>query len=145
MSSAKNFFNNKQQQQIVAAIAHAEQNTSGEIRLHIVDSCENDPKAEAILIFEKLGMTETELRNGVLIYLAVKDKKFAIVGDKGINEAVPTDFWDSIRDTLIQEFKKGDYLNGLSKGIHAVGEKLKAHFPFKSDDTNELSNEISFE
>ncbi|MFN5418145.1 MAG: TPM domain-containing protein [Flavobacteriia bacterium] len=143
--NSKSFFSNKQQQQIVAAIAHAEKNTSGEIRLHLVNSCKTDPKQEAIFVFEKLGMTATELRNGVLIYLAVKDKKFAIIGDKGINEVVPTDFWDSIRDKMIEEFKKGDYLSGISKGIHAVGDKLKTHFPYADDDTNELSNEISFE
>lgn len=143
--NSKSFFSNKQQQHIVAAIAHAEKNTSGEIRLHLVNSCKTDPKQEAISVFEKLGMTATELRNGVLIYLAVKDKKFAIIGDKGINEVVPTDFWDSIRDKMIEEFKKGDYLSGISKGIHAVGDKLKTHFPYAEDDTNELSNEISFE
>lgn len=143
--NSKSFFNNKQQQQIVAAIAHAEKNTSGEIRLHLVNSCKTDPKQEAIAVFEKLGMTATELRNGVLIYLAVKDKKFAIIGDKGINEVVPADFWDSIRDKMIEEFKNGGYLAGIAKGIHAVGDKLKTHFPFAADDTNELSNEISFE
>lgn len=143
--NSKSFFNNQQQQQIIAAIAHAEQNTSGEIRLHLVDSCKADPKEEAIAVFETLGMTATDLRNGVLIFLAVKDKKFAIIGDKGINDVVPENFWDSIRDTMITEFKKGDYLNGLTEGIKAVGDKLKLHFPFASDDTNELSNDISFE
>ncbi|MES2589019.1 MAG: TPM domain-containing protein [Bacteroidota bacterium] len=142
---AKNFFTEIQQQHIVNAISSAELNTSGEIRLHIVDSCKNDPKDEAILIFEKLGMTKTELRNGVLIYLAVADKKFAIIGDKGINEVVEADFWDSIRDEIIFHFKKNDFETGLINGIAHVGEKLKKHFPYAKNDENELSNDISFE
>ncbi|MCE3295775.1 MAG: hypothetical protein K0R65_1489 [Crocinitomicaceae bacterium] len=143
--NAKDFFTEAQQQEVIAAISAAELNTSGEIRLHLVDSCAGDPKEEAIAVFEKLGMTATELRNGVLIFLAVQDKKFAIIGDKGINEAVPADFWDSIRDEILSNFKQGDYLRGLRQGISHVGEKLKAHFPFSDEDKNELSNDISFE
>lgn len=142
--NSKSFFNNREQQQIVSAISFAELNTSGEIRLHIVDKCKKDPKEEAIEIFEKLGMTNTELKNGVLIYLAVKDKKFAIIGDEGINKVVPDDFWDSIRDEMIRNFKKQEYLEGITTGIHLIGEKLKIHFPYKQNDENELSNEISF-
>jgi uncharacterized membrane protein len=141
---AKTFFNKEQQKNIVDAISSAELNTSGEIRLHIVDACAQDPMQEAIHVFESLGMTKTELRNGVLIFLAVKDKKFAIVGDKGINEVVPSDFWDSIRDTMISNFKNHDFEKGIVAGITAVGEKLKQHFPYSQDDENELSNEISF-
>jgi uncharacterized membrane protein len=89
-------------------------------------------------------MHETELRNGVLIYVAIKDKKLAIVGDKGINEAVSDDFWDAIKNDLVFRFKEGKYTEGLVEGIHASGEQLKTHFPYQSDDTNELSNEISF-
>ena len=143
--NAKDFFTEVQQQEVIAAIAAAELNTSGEIRLHLVDSCPGDPKAEAISVFEKLGMTATQLRNGVLIFLAVQDKKFAIIGDKGINEVVPADFWDSIRDEILSNFKQGDYLRGLKQGIAHVGEKLKDHFPFGDEDQNELSNDISFE
>lgn len=143
--NAKFFFSEAQQQEVVAAIAAAEMNTSGEIRLHLVDACKKDPKEEAIAVFEKLGMTSTERRNGVLIFLAVQDKKFAIVGDKGIDEVVPADFWDSIRDEILLHFKQGDYLTGLKQGIAHVGEKLKVHFPFWDNDQNELSNDISFE
>ena len=89
-------------------------------------------------------MHETELRNGVLIYLAVKDHKLAIIGDKGIDEAVPDDFWDVIKNDLVSRFKEGKYTEGLVEGIHASGEQLKAHFPYQSDYTNELSNDISF-
>jgi uncharacterized membrane protein len=141
---AKNFFNLQQQKNIVDAISSAELNTSGEIRLHLVDTTKNDVYQEAVSVFESLEMTKTEQRNGVLIFLAVRDKKFAILGDKGINDIVPVDFWDSVRDEMISFFKKHDFEQGIIAGITAVGEKLKAHFPYAKDDENELSNEISF-
>ena len=141
---SKDFFTASQQEAIQASIATAELNTSGEIRLHVDGKCPGDPVAKAIKVFEKLKMHETELRNGVLIYVAIKDKKLAIVGDKGINEAVSDDFWDAIKNDLVFRFKEGKYTEGLVEGIHASGEQLKAHFPYQSDDTNELSNDISF-
>ena len=141
---SKDFFTPSQQESIQASIATAELNTSGEIRLHVDDKCSGDPVAKAIKVFEKLKMHETELRNGVLIYVAIKDKKLAILGDKGINEAVSDDFWDAIKNDLVFRFKEGKYTEGLVEGIHASGEQLKTHFPYQSDDTNELSNEISF-
>ena len=141
---SKDFFTASQQEAIQASIATAELNTSGEIRLHVDGKCPGDPVAKAIKVFEKLKMHETELRNGVLIYVAIKDKKLAIVGDKGINEAVSDDFWDAIKNDLVFRFKEGKYTEGLVEGIHASGEQLKTHFPYQSDDTNELSNEISF-
>lgn len=141
---SKDFFTASQQEAIQASIATAELNTSGEIRLHVDDKCPGDPVAKAIKVFEKLKMHETELRNGVLIYVAIKDKKLAIVGDRGINEAVSDDFWDAIKNDLVFRFKEGKYTEGLVEGIHASGEQLKTHFPYQSDDTNELSNEISF-
>lgn len=141
---SKDFFTASQQEAIQASIATAELNTSGEIRLHVDDKCPGDPVAKAIQVFEKLKMHETELRNGVLIYLAVKDHKLAIIGDKGIDEVVPDDFWDAIKNDLVSRFKEGKYTEGLVEGIHASGEQLKAHFPYQTDDTNELSNDISF-
>jgi len=141
---SKQFFNQAQKEAIQAAIADAELNTSGEIRVHIDDKCAIAPVEKAIEVFEKLKMHETELRNGVLIYVAVKDHKLAIVGDQGINDVVADNFWDEIKNNLIENFKKGMYSEGLSEGIAAAGMQLKAHFPYQSDDTNELSNEISF-
>ena len=140
---SKDFFTASQQEAIQASIATAELNTSGEIRLHVDGKCPGDPVAKAIKVFEKLKMHETELRNGVLIYVAIKDKKLAIVGDKGINEAVSDDFWDAIKNDLVFRFKEGKYTEGLVEGIHASGEQLKTHFPYQSDDENELSDEIS--
>ena len=99
----------------------------------------------ATKVFEKLGMHNTELRNGVLFYLAVEDKKFAILGDKGINEAVPSDFWNIVKNLMIEEFKKEEFTVGLCQGIELAGDKLKNHFPYQKEDKNELSNDISFE
>lgn len=138
-------FTEQQQKQVQDAIAQAELNTSGEIRVHIDKRCKEEPMTKAIAVFEKLGMHKTEQRNAVLFYLAMEDKKLAILGDKGINEAVPTNFWDEIRDLMVSHFKKGEFTEGLSKGIVMAGEQLKTAFPYQSDDTNELSNELTFE
>lgn len=142
--SAKNFFSKEQQQSIQSAIAAAELNTSGEIRVHIDDKCKGDVLAQAAIVFSDLKMDKTKLRNGVLFYLAVSDQLFAIIGDKGINEKVPADFWDTIRDTMLAHFKQQQFTEGLNKGIAMAGEKLKAHFPLEADDKNELSNEVTF-
>ena len=140
----QNFFTADQQNAIQQAIADAELNTSGEIRVHIDSRCKGEPKAAAIAVFETLKMHETALRNAVLFYLAVDDHKFAILGDQGIDNAVPDDFWDSVRDTMLMHFKRKEFAEGLCRGILMAGEKLKTHFPYQEDDTNELSNDISF-
>ena len=141
---SKDFFSQVQKQAIQDAIANAELNTSGEIRLHVDDKCSGEPVSKAIETFEKLKMHETELRNGVLIYVAIKDKKLAILGDKGINEAVADDFWDDIKNNLIESFKVEKFTEGLVQAIERSGAQLKSHFPYQSDDTNELSNDLSF-
>jgi uncharacterized membrane protein len=89
-------------------------------------------------------MHKTKLRNGVLFYLAIKDKKFAILGDAGINAAVPGDFWEKIKNYMQEEFRKGNFTEGLCEGIRMAGEQLKSHFPYQSDDVNELPDDISF-
>ena len=142
--SAKKFFTTDQQDAIVKAIENAEHATSGEVRVHIDDDCKGDVLDAATIVFHKLKMNKTDLRNGVLFYLAVEDRKFAILGDKGINEKVPSDFWDNIKETMLSFFKQGQFTEGLCKGIEMAGEKLKSHFPLQSNDTNELSDEISF-
>lgn len=142
--SAKKFFTKDQQLEIQKAIADAELNTSGEIRVHLDDTCKEDILDKAANVFHGLKMDATELRNGVLFYMAVDDHKFAIIGDKGINEKVPADFWDHIKETMLLHFKKGEFTEGLCIGISMAGEKLKAQFPFQSDDSNELSNDMTF-
>ena len=141
---AKQFFSEEEQQKIISAIQNAEQQTSGEIRVHVEPDCKGDPYHRAKEIFEKLGMHATELKNGVLFYVAYKDKKFAILGDKGIHEKVTQHFWDEVRELMKVEFKNGKYCDGLCLGIRKAGEKLQANFPYQNNDTNELSNEISF-
>lgn len=142
--STQKFFTDNQQQAIIKSIENAELNTSGEIRLHVEDTCKSNPVERAIKIFEKLEMHKTELRNGVLFYLATKDKKIAVIGDKGINDIVTENFWDDVKNEIINQFKNNQFTEGICKGIEMAGEKLKIHFPFQSDDTNELSNDISF-
>ncbi|MFO7999645.1 MAG: TPM domain-containing protein [Marinilabilia sp.] len=141
---AKHLFSEEQKKQIVEAIKEAELNTSGEIRVHIEKKCPEDVMDRAAFLFKKLKMHKTEKRNGVLFYLAVKDHKFAIIGDAGINAVVPEGFWANIKETMAKYFKEGDFTTGLAEGIRMSGEQLKSHFPYQSDDVNELSNDISF-
>ncbi|MBN1462240.1 MAG: TPM domain-containing protein [Paludibacteraceae bacterium] len=141
----KDFFTPEQKAQIEAAICEAEKLTSGEIRLHIDRTCKGDVLNEAITVFTKLNMHKTELRNGVLFYLSIEDHKFAVIGDKGINETVPDGFWDCIYRQIVDYFKQGKYTEGLCWAILEAGQQLVAHFPIAHDDTDELTNEISFE
>ncbi|SFE63955.1 TPM domain-containing protein [Thermophagus xiamenensis] len=142
---AVNIFTEAEKQEITNAIKEAELNTSGEIRVHIEKSCPGDVLDRAAFIFEKLKMHKTKLRNGVLFYLAVKDRKFAILGDAGINARVPEGFWDEVKELMVAHFKNGELAKGLEEGIKMAGEQLKTYFPWQKDDVNELSDEISFE
>lgn len=138
------FFNSEQQKRISSAIREAEENTSGEIRVHLESTVSGDVLDRAAWIFRKIGMHKTESRNGVLFYLAVKDKKFAVIGDLGINNKVPADFWDEIKKILEENFRNERFTEGLVKGILLAGIQLKEHFPYKRDDVNELPDEISY-
>ncbi len=138
------FFSQEEKDKIVRAIEEAEKNTSGEIRVHIEKDCKTDVLDRAAYIFKKLKMHKTKLRNGVLFYLALEDRKFAILGDAGINRVTPDDFWDNIKEKMLEYFRENRIADGLVKGILMAGEKLKEHFPYQQDDVNELSDEISF-
>lgn len=140
----KDFFTEEEEKRIVQAVTEAEKNTSGEIRVHIDKECDGDVLNVATKRFLKLKMDKTAQRNGVLFYLSINDNKFAILGDKGINEKVPDNFWDSIKNTVISHFKKKEFDLGLINGITLTGEKLKHHFPYQTDDENELDDELSF-
>ncbi|WP_140937077.1 TPM domain-containing protein [Sphingobacterium lumbrici] len=135
----------EEQEKVVHAISLAENKTSGEIRI-VVENTVGDvePITKAQQYFEELEMHKTILRNGVLIYLAVADHQFAIIGDAGIDQNVQDEFWESTKDKMVSFFRKGDYVNGLIEGIHEVGEQLKQFFPRKEDDINELPNDIYF-
>ena len=145
MSQATDFLSKEDQEEVVQAIKEAELNTSGEIRLHIENQCpEDDPFDRALEVFQELEMQNTELQNGVLMYLAIDDHHFVIAGDKGINDVVEKDFWESTKDHVISNFKEGKFKEGLVQGILEAGEQLKRHFPYQSDDENELSDDISY-
>ncbi len=138
------FLSKSEQSQIVKAIESAELNTSGEIRVHIESHCTGDPVFRAVYLFGKLGMQKTRERNGVLIYVAWQSRKFAIIGDSGINSKVPDNFWEHEKETLLSYLKENRVADGLSEVIKLAGEKLREFFPYQQDDTNEQSNEISF-
>ncbi|MFT6845414.1 MAG: putative membrane protein [Flavobacteriales bacterium] len=145
MSEKSNkYLSESEQRAVKAAIALAEKNTSGEIRVHIEEKCKEDVLDRAAFVFEKLEMHKTDLRNGVLFYLATTDRKLAIIGDGGINEKVDKDFWKTITEQLVEQIKQGNMTAGLCDAIVMAGEQLKAHFPYQEDDKNELSDEISF-
>lgn len=135
--------NEKEKDIIQESIAKAELQTSGEIRVHIDKACDGDAVKRAIEVFEELVMHETQLRNGVLIYIAFSNQKLAIIGDEGINKLVPPNFWDSTRDTMIQLFKQEKFIEGICAAVKEAGEQLSNYFPLQDGDVNELSNEIS--
>jgi uncharacterized membrane protein len=142
--NASNFFSKEQKEDIKLAIRNAEFDTSGEIRVHIELNCE-DSIQRALYVFNKLKMDQTEHRNGVLIYLAVRSRKFAIIGDEGINSIVPDNFWEDVKTNMLIHFRESDFTKGITTSIQMVGEKLKDYFPHQRDDLNELSDEISFD
>jgi uncharacterized membrane protein len=145
MPNARNFFTKAQQEDIRQAIMNAELDTSGEIRVHIENTCTGDALERALAVFTKLGMGKTASRNGVLIYLAVKNRKFAIIGDTAIHQFVTESFWDSVRNKMMDHFRENQFTEGLIEAITVTGKQLKSHFPYQTDDKNELSDEISFE
>jgi uncharacterized membrane protein len=143
MSAATNF-SDTDREQILASIKDAEKNTSGEIRLFIEEFCEENVLDRAAFIFKELNMHETKQRNGVLFYLAMKSRKFAILGDSGIHSSVHKDFWHDIKLEMEHHFTEGDFVTGLNKGIRLAGEALQKKFPYQKDDSNELPDDIMF-
>jgi len=145
MSNAITILNREEDHRVVEAIRQAELNTSGEIKVHIENHCKGDVEQRSLVVFSHLKLNETNLRNGVLIYLAVKDRKFAILGDEGINNVVEDGFWNDVKDLMLGHFKEGRFAEGLEQGIMRCGEKLKTYFPHQSDDINEIPDDISYE
>lgn len=141
-----NPFTPAEQERIVAAIRQAEHATSGEIRVHMEPHCASaDPVQRAVEVFTQLGMHQTKLQNGVLFYVAYTDRKFAVLGDAGINQKVPADFWESTKELMRGHFRGGRSVEALCRGIERAGQQLKQYFPYDgATDTNELSDDISF-
>ncbi|MDO5979701.1 TPM domain-containing protein [Flavivirga spongiicola] len=143
MSKIEDFLSKEEEQEIVEAIRIAEQNTSGEIRVHIEKTSNGDVFNRAMEVFHYLKMDNTKEQNGVLIYVAVEDKTFVIYGDKGINDVVSNNFWDSTKDLMQSHFKNGNFKKGISEGVLKAGKQLETYFPWQHGDVDELSNEIS--
>jgi len=129
---------------VIAAIRAAEARTSGEIRVHVERRCAGRAIAAAGRWFRRLGMDATTERNGILFYVAVDDRAFAIVGGAGIHAKVGDAFWEALRDALRESFAKGDPAAGLVRAIDEAASRLAEHFPRRGDDRNELSDEISY-
>ena len=142
----KPFFSEEENKQIVNAIVNAEMRTSGEIRVFIEDRCRYiDAMDRALEIFANLKMDQTEFRNAVLLYIALKDHQLAVYGDKGIHEKVGSEFWDIEVKKILAHFNKDDYAGGISNCVTEIGESLQLHFPYNKEiDKNELPDEIIF-
>jgi uncharacterized membrane protein len=143
--NASDFFSQEDKKLIEKAILEAENNTSGEIRVHVETSFKGDVLDRAATVFALLNMHKTKLRNGVLIYLAFKNRQFAVLGDAGINRVVPEDFWNTTKSIMEAHFKNSEFARGLIEGITMAGEQMKKHFPHQQDDRNELSNKMTFD
>lgn len=142
---AREFLTEEEEQRIIESITDAEEFTTGEIRVHIEFKCKKDPLERAKTIFHELEMDQTDARNGVILYIATKDRKVAVFGDEGISSQVEDDFWQDEIDKLIAEFKQGNFEKGIGSVISDIGEKLKRFYPSDGTDPNELDNEITFE
>jgi uncharacterized membrane protein len=138
----EDFLSATQEQAIIEAIRTAELLTSGEIRVHLESTCDN-PIIRAQELFHLLKMDNTKEENGILFYVAVDDKKFALIGDQGIHDRVGDDFWKSVRDVVLSRFRESEFQKGLVEGIELVGKKLAVYFPWDINDINELSDQIS--
>jgi uncharacterized membrane protein len=138
------FFSKAEKQAIIQAIREAEKKTSGEIRVHLERKARDNFYEHAKEIFNKIGMTKTKERNGVLLFIGLASRRFAVLGDQGINEKVPEDFWKDIAAQMQSDFQEDHFAKGITRAITAAGEQLREYFPYERDDINELSDEISF-
>lgn len=143
--AAETFLTEDERQRVREAIAAAERATSGEIRVHLEDRCEDDLLDHAAFIFRELNMDRTRERNGVLVYVSAADHRVAVIGDAGIHARVRLGFWEEVLAILLGHFKEGRHADGLVEAITLAGEQLRAHFPRRRDDSDELSNEISID
>lgn len=143
MNAVESFLTPDQESSVIRAIIEAENNTSGEIRIHLENNTKKPSLERAEEVFLYLKMEDTNDRNGVLIYIGVVNKQIAILGDTGINDLVPDNFWEEEIQLLTDFFTKKKVEEGLIATIKKVGEKLQLFFPYQKDDTNELSDQIS--
>ena len=135
----------EEQNRLLDKIARIEKRSSGEVRIHVTDRRSNDPLQEARRTFTSLGMSATRRRNGVLVFLSLPSRKFAIVGDEGIDRVTPAEYWDGLRDTLAARFAAGEYCEGLLEILDRVEAVLAEHFPYQKGDVDELPDDISYQ
>ncbi len=146
MANDESVFSLEEEERIVNAIREAENKTSGEIRVHISQSSDEEGGLEKTQrLFVQMRMMNTVYRNAVLIHISLGSKTFAIFGDEGINDVVQDDFWESTKEIMANYFKQNKMVDGICAGVENVGEQLKVHFPFNNDDSNELSNEVTYD
>ncbi len=140
------FFSEEEKKQIVDAIRNAERRTSGEVRVFVESHCRYmDPLDRAAEVFFKLEMDQTDDRNAVLLYIAMKDRQLAVFGDEGIHNKVGTEYWNKEIELLINNFNASHYGDGISQCVTDIGEALHQFFPFDNDtDKNELPDDIIF-
>ena len=143
MSQLEDFLSKTDEDEIIEAIRISESKTSGEIRIHLESSLQGNIEQHVLEVFHHLKMDNTKLQNGVLIYVAINNKSFAIYGDKGINQVVESDFWDCTKNTIQEHFKNGDFKKGLIDGVLNAGKQLQKYFPWEQLNSDELSNKIS--
>ena len=143
MAKLARLLSKEDQARVVAAIVAAESKTSGEIKVHVESRCSKKPFARAVELFHQLGLEKTRERNAVLIYVSVRDRKYALIGDRGIHEEVGSQFWSEAAGRMQGAFRRGALGDGLVGAIEAIGARLAQKFPARADDVNELSDEIS--
>lgn len=141
--AVRTFLTSDERDRLVDAIRAFERRTSGEIRVHLEERTDESSKDAAARAFEHLGMTRTQDRNGILFFVSVRDRRFAVIGDAGIHAVVPDGFWAGIANRVESRFVEGRYAEGLVEGIQAAGEALARYFPHRPGDVNELPDTIS--
>lgn len=144
-ANPKKFLTEAESSQLAEAVKQAESRTSAEIKVVIVRHCWRDIRDKAVRLFNKLGLTNTEERNCVMIMLVLANREFLIYGDTGIHKKVGQDFWDDVRDIMAAKFCEDEFAEGLRQGVNRVGEKLTEHFPHRKDDKDEISDEVVYE
>ena len=139
------FFSPEEQKLITTAIQNAERCTSGEVRVYVESRCSYmDALDRAVEIFTQLGMHATEERNGVLVYVAMKDQQFAVFGDEGIHRKVGADYSNTEVIKMMKDFNRDNYALGIAGCVEDIGHALQQFFPYTNKDKNELSDDIEF-
>ncbi len=141
--TVRTFLSPGEREQVLTAIRSFERSTSGEIRVHLQERIDGAARDAAARVFDRLGMANTRDRNGVLFFVGVRDRRFAVIGDMGIYDAVPRDFWNGVVQRVEGRFVDGRYADGLVEGIQIAGMALAEHFPPRPDDVNELPDDLS--